>query len=138
MGSQFNFGVIAEQIPAAFYAASAEMAIYTKDYFVRSFNTQSWRGVKWENVKRPVPPDILVDTGDLKSEVEDPIKEVSMNGFAMAIDPTDERGQGYAAYHNEGKGRNKLRVFASHTPELQAGHIAILKKHIGGAWQRAN
>lgn len=105
-------------------------------HFLQNFDRESWGSVKWQDVKRGVPPPILNVTGRLKQAVASGLRVVSYRRFQIEADPTDERGRSYADYHNTGKGNNPQRSFAKQDDELTKIQLDILKTETGKVWQR--
>lgn len=73
--------------------------------FSKNFKSQSdaEKGTSWLDVERGVPPPILDVSGELVAEATSPANiKFSKNFATLTIDPIDERGRGYAEYHQEG------------------------------------
>lgn len=87
-------------------------------------------------MQRATPPPILNVTGRLKSNVATGLKIISYRAFRIEADPVDERGRGYAKYHNEGIGTNPQRSFAKQDDLLTTTQLNILKEETGRIWQR--
>lgn len=76
--------------------------------FKFNFDSQSdaESNMLWHPVKRKVPPKILVNTGNMKSEAIRTGKITTLPGkMILTIDPIDIRGNGYASFHQDGEGR---------------------------------
>lgn len=73
--------------------------------FKTNFDTESnvQTGQSWDMVVRGYPPPILDVTGELRAETLSR-KNISYfrNKAVLTVDPIDNRGRGYASYHQEG------------------------------------
>jgi len=101
-----------------------------KKNFDGEVNSES--GEMWEDVKRPVPPKILIETGSMKSETQNNQPAISENKAVLTIDPMDSRGRSYAAYHQEhpSKGRNIQREFVTQSMSLDREQLQELKDQV--------
>lgn len=80
--------------------------------FNHNFKTErnSETGINWEKTIRPNPPKILDVTGTLKNKTTLAISTLKIENSVfykkvkatITIDPIDDRGRGYARYHQEG------------------------------------
>ena len=84
---------------------------------------------------RNVPPPILDVTGKLKEAVRNSEIKVLPYMLVLSADVTDNRGNHYANYHNEGTDRMDARPFYKHSKELQQLQLIALKRMTGKLWQ---
>lgn len=88
---------------------------------------------------REEPPQRLVLTGELLREVESNPIRVSGNHAVLTIDPIDERGRGYASYHEEGENQYKSKSefqaeFVTQSSELAQKQINLLESLINSSF----
>ena len=97
-----------------------------KENFDSTVNQES--KVMWMGVKRDVPPEILDVTGRLKNESIHNIPIITPGRAELTIDPTDDRGRNYAAYHEESpsQGNNIQREFVTSSKGLEDAQERLL------------
>jgi len=87
----------------------------------------SWNGISY----RDTPPPILDLSGDLKSEAIGNKPIIVGNTGTLTIDPIDERGKGYASYHQDGENQYRSetefkREFVTQSKELENKQVSLL------------
>ena len=133
--SKFGFDRKAAAWHGIMQNAMQQVANKTRDYFIVGFNTESWGSAKWQGVVRATPPPILNVTGKLKNSVQNSIVSVTSNRVEMIADPIDNRGRGYANYHNEGTPQMPRRSIMKQEERLTKLQLNILEQETGKVWQ---
>ncbi len=112
-----------------------ELANIARNQFVNNFRTESFFGNKWEQVQRRIVgtapykypkkkkisrrvKPILVNTGKLRREVGDSIKQVSWDEIKLRVDVRGKTSYNYAAAHNDGTDKISKREFMGNHPQL--------------------
>ena len=106
-----------------------KLAINAKDFFVKQFDSESWEGNQWQETVDGHHP-ILVKTGQLRSDLENCIKEVDSEGYTLSVDTP------YAKYHNSGTEHIPQRQFIGEDPELDKEQDEIIKQHINKLFKK--
>jgi phage gpG-like protein len=149
---RFRFDVIGEEFKKGSTSMMREIAMANKNYFLQSFQKQSWDGKKWDEVQRRIPGTkaykypakkglrrrtrpILVGKGSLRRAVNSSIKSITPNRIRFQVDLP------YAAIHNEGLRMGKggimpKRQYMGNNKELDNINQTIIKKHVNKAFRR--
>ena len=110
MRDKFNFDEVIKKLKAVKSTVPALLANDTKNYFVKSFNSESWDGKKWKQVDRRVPgtksyksskksartSHILVRSGRLRRAVANSLKSATFEKIQFEVNVP------YAQVHNDG------------------------------------
>lgn len=108
------------------------IAIDVKNDALYNFDRQWFDRVKWPPKKKPNGKKILIDTGKLKQDVRDSVK----NGYQNS--PTQftlEVVTPYAGYHQDGTDRMPQRQFIGMTDKLEKQIVADITKLIDKAFK---
>ena len=138
--SKFGFDKAITQWERIKKQALTQVAYATRDYFVRSFNTQAWDNVKWKELKREEPPLKLLVSGNLVRGVTNSIKSITSSEVQFEASAYDSRGRQYAGYHVDGTDKMPARPFMPQSnveqpKELTEMQLKILYKETGKVWQ---
>lgn len=106
-----------------------------REEMLENFESQSSKesGQLWPELSyRYEPPTKLDLTGELKNEVATSRPNVSGNKGVLVIDPIDEKGRGYASYHEDGVNQYKdkeefQREFVTQSSELAEKQVRLLE-----------
>lgn len=143
MEDKFKFNKLKETIIKIHQDLPVILANQAQNYFVRSFDTQSWNGNSWEEVKRriegtpeykyPLKKDlsrrtrpILIGKGSTK------LRRATSNSVRVKTWPIVRLivDLPYAKAHNEGLGHMPKRQFMGITEELNKMHKEKIKKQM--------
>lgn len=149
---RFRFDLIGEEFRRGSTNMMREVAMANKNYFLKSFQKQSWDGKKWQQVKRRIPGTkeykypakkglrrrtrpILVGKGSLRRAVNSSIKSITPNRVRFEVDLP------YAAIHNEGLrirggGMMPRRQYMGQNKETDRLNKDIIKKYADKAFRR--
>lgn len=108
--------------------------VLARKEFKRNFDTESDSESKkrWDAVLRGYPPPILDVTGELRAQaVSGGRLEFKLNSAHLTIDPLDERGRGYASYHQDGTPQMHQRRFVTQSEALSKAQQNLLDKTFG-------
>ncbi|MEO7531556.1 MAG: hypothetical protein ABIS69_09095 [Sediminibacterium sp.] len=100
----------------------------------QNFDTQSEQehGKSWNSISyRNVPPPILNLKGKLKFIAINGKPSIVGNTATLTIDPLDDRGKGYASYHQDGINQfrskdNFQREFVTQSKNLENKQVSML------------
>lgn len=130
--SQLGFNDIIRKFPKAARRFLREGVQLAQKEFKANFDGEknSESGHDWDSTVRPNPPKILDVEGNLKDSTLNGIPIISVNSAVLIIDPIDDRGRGYAAYHQESPslGRNVQREFVTQSNSLTDKQEQLLIK----------
>jgi hypothetical protein len=129
--SQLGFDKVIQQIKSGQKKLLGDLIKISQEEFAENFETESNKetGDSWKPVKREVPPPILVETGKMKDQTINGIPKIVGNTATLVIDPIDDRGRTYAAYHQQPTdsginfGHNVEREFVGTSKETVEKHI---------------
>jgi phage gpG-like protein len=152
MADRFRFDLIGEELRKGSTNMMREIAMANKNYFLQSFQRQSWDDKKWEEVQRRIPGTnaykypakkglrrrtrpILVGKGSLRRAVNSSIKSITPNRIRFQVDLP------YAAIHNEGlrkKGGGTMpkRQYMGNSKQTDKINQTIIKKYVNKAFRR--
>ena len=126
MADRFGFNISSKQFKLAernFISNGIKLAqLEMKENFEGETNSES--GNAWNDISyRDFPPPILDLTGELKNEAIGNKPIIVGNSGTLTIDPIDERGKGYASYHQDGVNQYRSkdefhREFVTQSEEL--------------------
>ena len=104
MPDRFGFGEILKKLPSIEKEWLTDGIKVAQQEFKSNFEQEkdSEKNKNWNPVIRQVPPPILQDTGEMMEQSISGVPVISGNKAVLTIDPIDERGKGYAEYHQEG------------------------------------
>lgn len=128
--STWGFDEILRRYPRAEKRFLREgIVLAQKEEFAKNFilEENSESGVEWQETTKPNP--ILKDTLKLREEtLSQKNITVAGNQGILFIDPVDDRGRGYAAYHQESpsQGNNIQREFITSSESLMDKQEALL------------
>lgn len=147
MEDKFGFGKIKENIKKMQETLPTILANDAQNYFVKSFDTQSWNGQGWQEVQRRIPGTnaykypkkkdlgrhtrpILVGKGStkLRPAVSNCIRVKTWPIVRCIVDLP------YAARHNEGRDGMPKRQYMGIAPELDRQNKEKIKKAMGELW----
>lgn len=142
MSNKFGFSDIARRAKIAernFLLKGIKLA---QEEISENFSSQSSKQSKksWNELSyRNVPPPILDLTGELKGDALGNKPQIFGNKAVLTIDPIDERGKGYASYHEDGINQYKSkdefqREFVTHSNELENNQVSTLIKELNNAF----
>lgn len=141
--SKFGFDKVKEQIEQSYDQLPTRLANQARNYFLDSFEKQSFNGQKWKEVQRREPGtkayrwpsrpkssahsrQILRGRGVLRRKVRNSIREKSALRIRLLVDLP------YAKRHNEGLDGMPQRQYMGQTAELTAMQrksiIAFIRK----------
>jgi hypothetical protein len=132
--SQFGFDKILQDWNTQKDKMAEELIYASKDYFVKSFESQSWDGNRWVDLKETTKKQkanevgfvypILFREGDLKEALHKSVTGKTFNDCELTVQ--DEN----ASYHNNGEGRQPKRQFVGQTNDLSRIQVDIIEKNI--------
>lgn len=95
-----------------------------RDYYLEQFDSGGWEGSKWK-LKKDGSPATLVDTGKLRSDIENCIKETGVNNIVLRVDTP------YAPYLKNGTDSMPARLFFVKSYRLIEKITEIFEKGLG-------
>lgn len=108
--------------------------VLARKEFKRNFDTETDTESKkrWDAVLRGYPPPILDVTGELRAQaISGGVLKFTINSAHLTIDPLDERGRGYASYHQDGTPKMHQRRFVTQSESLSKLQQNLLDKTFG-------
>lgn len=122
MGNKFGFDILLKNFKREEIVLAKRIANAQKNYFLGSFQKQSWDGNKWKEVKRRIPgtyeykypkkrglsrrtKPILIGKGILRRAVTNSIKSVTPKSIRFVVELP------YADVHNEGSNSMPKRKY---------------------------
>ena len=147
MADRFNFGEVArtfKSIEREFINKGIELA---REEMITNISSQSSAesGKEYPELTylidwRPKNPPRLVLTGQLFEEIKsNKIQIIGSNYGILTIDPEDEKGRGYASYHQEGENNIKSKdefqsEFVTQSDSLANKQVNLLESLVNKAF----
>lgn len=135
--SKLGFDRVIKSLPAAKRSFLKQGLFAARKEFKRNFDTESnaESGTNWDMVLRGYPPPILDVRGELRAQaIQGGNVTITLNSITLEIDPLDERGRGYAEYHQEGTDVMAQRAFVTQSKQLTKEQEILLNKNFDPIW----
>ena len=147
MADKFNFGRVAsvmKSVEREFLTKGVELAreeaVLNIESQVNSETGEEYPEITYIVAGGVKPPPRLILTGDLFDEVKGNPIEVRGNEAKLVIDPIDERGKGYASYHQDGENNYKSKdefqsEFITQSSNLAEKQVRLLETLVNNSFQ---